>query len=487
MSGLFGARAAPPPAAGGFNFGPVPAGTLTFQQPQPQPQSQPVFSSLFRPAPTGEEPILKPLLDAAGDKSLEEVRLQQYIGRSFNPPGQTSLFNMPTIKPGLGTILSKCMYSCDVAFLVGSECKEVRAHRAVLAAASEVFKTMFFSGKMMERSRDEPIRLPDLDPAAVQSFVDYCYMQELPMLSSALSASGNVLGIKEAFDVLQVADKYRVIQLKEDLTDILMQRIDPMNAVLAFALAFEYQVSKDLEDFALTMVVTQPAVMTQKGALDDLSLEAVMCVLRKAEGLLNSPVVIMRAVDYMKKNEGKLLSEVQTFIKELGRKCGLGKLSAEAIRFFMEHGLADREEMFAEMMKEHDNLVAKDFFKPQPKPGPLIYRIFTDEETKRPAVKNVEEYKPSPDKKYRLWVVKIMDPMYLAALRANYEYFLLNCFCLDHNIIHYIQGTVMPYQLQNATITDLMDFSAVLYEEEIDGTPVFDYLHKKNGFCHKLR
>lgn len=56
----------------------------------------------------------------------------------------------------------------DVCFLVGSECEKICAHRFLLAAQSEVFKSMFFGD--LKESKYE-IAVPDLTPVGFRNML----------------------------------------------------------------------------------------------------------------------------------------------------------------------------------------------------------------------------------------------------------------------------------------------------------------------------
>ena len=85
---------------------------------------------------------------------------------------------------------------CDVVLRIG--CEEIPAHRLVLSACSGYFCAMF-TGKMLE-SRQEVVVLNDLDPAAVESIVEFMYTSKLH------ANEDNVQSLLKAGSILQLSE-----------------------------------------------------------------------------------------------------------------------------------------------------------------------------------------------------------------------------------------------------------------------------------------
>ena len=65
---------------------------------------------------------------------------------------------------------------CDVCLVVGA-CRKVYAHKLVLSAASPYFRAMF-TGELAE-SRQTQITIRDIDEAAMELLVDFCYTSRI--------------------------------------------------------------------------------------------------------------------------------------------------------------------------------------------------------------------------------------------------------------------------------------------------------------------
>jgi sugar lactone lactonase YvrE len=99
-----------------------------------------------------------------------------------------------------------------VTFVVGPEGRERRFRnlsKANLCVRSEYFFAMF-SGGMAEsrRERDEEIRVPDADPRAFRSLIDYIVKDAVKF------GAGSPDDINHAFDVLVLARKHRMVRLE---------------------------------------------------------------------------------------------------------------------------------------------------------------------------------------------------------------------------------------------------------------------------------
>jgi speckle-type POZ protein len=107
----------------------------------------------------------------------------------------------------LGRLLDHTDGSDDVAFSAGGE--TFRAHRAILAARSPVFKAQLFGS--MADARMRCITLHDIKPATFQILLRFIYTDELPRDEEIQSSSSNI----ELFqNLLAAADMYQLDRLK---------------------------------------------------------------------------------------------------------------------------------------------------------------------------------------------------------------------------------------------------------------------------------
>jgi speckle-type POZ protein len=107
----------------------------------------------------------------------------------------------------LGRLLDHADGSDDVAFSVGGE--TFRAHRAVLAARSPVFKAQLFGS--MADAKMRCITLHDIKPETFKTLLRFIYTDELPRVEESSSDSSvDYLYL----DLLAAADMYQLDRLK---------------------------------------------------------------------------------------------------------------------------------------------------------------------------------------------------------------------------------------------------------------------------------
>jgi len=82
----------------------------------------------------------------------------------------------PDKLPSLGGVLFEDRELADASLNCGGS--QLRVHRAILAARSPVFKSMFVGG--MQESLTAVIEIPDVDASAAEAMVEYMYKKKLP-------------------------------------------------------------------------------------------------------------------------------------------------------------------------------------------------------------------------------------------------------------------------------------------------------------------
>ena len=152
-------------------------------------------------------------------------------------PSIKSLSDVPhDLKSDFGALLSfdsKNSFS-DVTLVVSpknndssnSDPVEFFAHKVILAARSPVFASMF-EHNMQERSSSK-VNLTDVEPATVKEMLIYMYSDRVPKI-------GEVAG-----DLLYVADKYQLENLKKICEEHLSSNLRVDNAARIIQLAYLY-------------------------------------------------------------------------------------------------------------------------------------------------------------------------------------------------------------------------------------------------------
>ncbi|XP_037084309.1 ring canal kelch homolog [Pollicipes pollicipes] len=103
---------------------------------------------------------------------------------------------------------------CDVVLEVDS--REIFAHKVVLASASPYFRAMFTS---FEESRQNRVKLQQMDPSALEALVNYIYSAEIRV------TEGNVQILLPASNLLQLSD------VRDACCDFLQSHLHPTNCL----------------------------------------------------------------------------------------------------------------------------------------------------------------------------------------------------------------------------------------------------------------
>uniref|UniRef100_A0A8C6MN96 TD and POZ domain containing 3 n=1 Tax=Mus spicilegus TaxID=10103 RepID=A0A8C6MN96_MUSSI len=148
------------------------------------------------------------------------------VGTIFDMPGQK---RTPAIKDprhmltdDLGELWENSRFT-DCCLLVAGH--EFKAHKAILAARSPVFRAMFENE--MKESLKNPIEIMDLDLDVFKEMMGFIYTGKAPHLHSHSMAC----------DVLPAADKYGLVVLKFLCEDVLCRNLSVKNAAHTLILA----------------------------------------------------------------------------------------------------------------------------------------------------------------------------------------------------------------------------------------------------------
>uniref|UniRef100_A0A8C2MKJ6 SPOP n=1 Tax=Cricetulus griseus TaxID=10029 RepID=A0A8C2MKJ6_CRIGR len=120
----------------------------------------------------------------------------------------------------LGQLWENSLFT-DCSLVVAG--KEFRAHKAILAARSPVFRAMFEHDK--EESRTNRVEILDLEPQVFKAMMEFIYTGKAPDLHSMANA------------VLAAADKYGLERLKVLCEDVLRMDLSVENAAHTLFLA----------------------------------------------------------------------------------------------------------------------------------------------------------------------------------------------------------------------------------------------------------
>ncbi|XP_041493790.1 speckle-type POZ protein-like [Microtus oregoni] len=155
--------------------------------------------------------------------------------------------NVPscTLVDDLGELWENSRFT-DCCLVVAD--KEFRAHKAILAAHSPVFRAMFEHD--MEESRTNHIEIHDLKPEVFKAMMDFIYTGKEPVLHSMVDA------------VLAAADKYGLERLKVMCESALCRDLSVENAAHTLLLADLYN-SVQLKSRAMDFVAAHASEVFQ--------------------------------------------------------------------------------------------------------------------------------------------------------------------------------------------------------------------------------
>ncbi|KAK7320295.1 hypothetical protein VNO77_29634 [Canavalia gladiata] len=132
-----------------------------------------------------------------------------------------------TALDSLGRMLTQSIHT-DITINVDDSHGSIKAHRAVLAAQSPVFRSMFSHN--LKENHHSTINISDMSIEATQSFLNYLYgtIKHEEFLTHRMA-------------LLHAADKYDIYDLRETCQESLLQDIDADNVLERLQIASLYQ------------------------------------------------------------------------------------------------------------------------------------------------------------------------------------------------------------------------------------------------------
>ncbi|XP_037057830.1 speckle-type POZ protein-like [Peromyscus leucopus] len=150
-----------------------------------------------------------------------------------------------TLADELGELWENSQFT-DCCLVVSGQ--EFRAHKAILAARSPVFRAMFQHD--MEESRKNRVEIPDLEPQVFKAMMGFIYTGKVPDLDSMADA------------LLAAADKYGLERLKVMCEDALCRDLSVENAAHTLFLA-DLHSSGQLKTQALDFITAHASEVSE--------------------------------------------------------------------------------------------------------------------------------------------------------------------------------------------------------------------------------
>jgi BTB/POZ domain len=139
------------------------------------------------------------------------------------------------------------LHLADVLFIVKGQ--EMKAHSAIVAAASSVMATMLDPHKFQE-GRSKTVEMIDIEPDVFRGMLRYLYTGVAPDMNKSVD------------QWFLVADKYEISSLKEACSKHWIRQLDVDNVISILLLAHQYQVPELLEA-ALDLVAEKQKIIWQ--------------------------------------------------------------------------------------------------------------------------------------------------------------------------------------------------------------------------------
>ncbi|KAJ1288784.1 hypothetical protein BS78_02G114600 [Paspalum vaginatum] len=155
------------------------------------------------------------------------------------------------------------------------ETPAVPAHRFILASRSPVFRAMLENE--MEESRSGVIKIYDVSYDVLRTFVHYMYTAEA------------LLDEQMASDLLVLAEKYEVKQLKTYCEKLLTSKVNNDNAIVHYAFAHRHS-AKQLLEASLSVVMDNMSTLADREEYKELVEKDPRLVVEIYEAYLNRQV-----------------------------------------------------------------------------------------------------------------------------------------------------------------------------------------------------
>ena len=180
--------------------------------------------------------------------------------------------------------LYKSQSLCDVTLI--AEDQQIKAHRAVLAACSPYFYTMF-TGSLKE-SQQEVIEIQNITFLSLDKIVLFCYTSAIEVPT------------ENVFELLTAADMLQFSVIKESVSAYLSGKLTPMNCI-ELSMFADIHSCKLLKEFSVKYAKEHFRKVTTTEAFLEADLEQVNDLLRSDSlGITTEKDVFEAAVSWVK-------------------------------------------------------------------------------------------------------------------------------------------------------------------------------------------
>ncbi len=131
---------------------------------------------------------------------------------------------------------------CDITLLIGPDKHPIRAHRLILASASEYFKVMFTTD--LKEGGQSEVELPKADVTTMTSLLDFIYTGKITVTDENVEK------------IVTGANFFGIAKIVQKCINYIMDKINHNNSIEILEFA-ERISNKDLKVFAMKVVISQ--------------------------------------------------------------------------------------------------------------------------------------------------------------------------------------------------------------------------------------
>ncbi|XP_063709292.1 BTB/POZ domain-containing protein 6-like [Culicoides brevitarsis] len=157
----------------------------------------------------------------------------------------------------------------------------IKAHKLILAFASPVFHSMFFT---FGNERDNKIEIPDCSAESFALFLKYVYLHELTLVS-----------IYDATEVYKIAHKYEVLSLQKLCEEYIVEAMTPNEACSAMRFA-KFIENEEIKKKSEQMIVENTVEVLNSQDFLETNVETVEFIV-KCEKLKVEEIILFEAVE----------------------------------------------------------------------------------------------------------------------------------------------------------------------------------------------
>eukprot|EP00668_Euglena_longa_P001076 GGOE01001284.1.p1 GENE.GGOE01001284.1~~GGOE01001284.1.p1 ORF type:complete len:614 (-),score=117.08 GGOE01001284.1:241-2082(-) len=258
---------------------------------------------------------LKELQGKCRERGLKVAgRVHELIDRLLsddNTSGPTDSVKVQQVQLSTGsameTLLTKALFS-DMIFIAGRDHVRIPAHRAVLAAHSEVLLAMLMSE--CEEATTGIVELPDFEPPVVRAFLRLSYCGCVPIENDLL------------LPVMKLCDLYQMQSQVDALARAIEPSLDTKTALKLFALGCEYH-ADSMRDAALQYIqqkaaaVFEEALANVDSGLGDCTVEQMQLLLGDDHLVVDEDFLWKVALKWAQSQGGSMAAVLEPLIPHL--------------------------------------------------------------------------------------------------------------------------------------------------------------------------